>query len=63
MRERFAKQVPALSSFPRRRESIVGGLVPRLRGEDGLGRDLDVGGDFAQALCSIRGFGNRIVKN
>ena len=58
------------ASLPRRRESIVGGLVPRLRGEDelegdstswrgiqrvgerfnGLGRDVDAGGDFVQAL-------------
>ena len=45
--------------LPRRREFIVGGLVPRLRGEDGgeVGRDLDgleryldVRRDFAQVL-------------
>ena len=41
---------PGSLSFPHRRESIVGGLVPRLRGEDGLERDLDASGDFAQAL-------------
>ncbi len=41
------------ASFPRRRESIVDGLVPRLRGEDGSERDLDLGGDFAHALISF----------
>ena len=54
------------ASFPRRRESTVGGLVPRLRGEDGLQRDLDVRANVAQALGVLPigvglGFHRRII--